>query len=161
MALFQYWLLALLQKDYMNEIFGKFETIQESGSGFARYSSVLVPLNIFFQHPLLGCGFVQFPAEYERVGYELFNRYIDSKGLATNTFMNVFAIFGGFLGVFMLCGLYKFSKLLSSGRRIYTLLFCLILFLMFSNESMPYFSFLYIFFYYGFNRKSILPTKSL
>lgn len=148
-------------EDYMNEIFGKFETIQESGSGFARYSSVLVPLNIFFQHPLLGCGFVQFPAEYERVGYELFNRYIDSKGLATNTFMNVFAIFGGFLGVFMLCGLYKFSKLLSSGRRIYTLLFCLILFLMFSNESMPYFSFLYIFFYYGFNRKSILPTKSL
>ena len=67
------------------------------------------------------------------------------KGLATNTFMNVFAIFGGFLGVFMLCGLYKFSKLLSSGRRIYTLLFCLILFLMLVMNQCLTFHF-YIFF---------------
>lgn len=151
--------LSFVTEDYVNEVFGKFETIQESGSSFARYSSVLVPLNIFFHHPLLGCGFIQFPEEYERVGYELFNRYIDSKGLATNTFMNVFAVFGGFLGVFMFWSLYNFCKLISSGNRIYAVWFCLIFFVMFSNESMPYFPFLYIFFYYGFNRKSVLSTK--
>lgn len=152
---------SFVTEEYVNEMFGKFETIQESGSGFARYSSVLVPLNIFFHHPLLGCGFIQFPEEYERIGYEIFNRYIDSKGLATNTFMNVFAVFGGFLGIFMLLGLYKFCNLLSFGSRIYTALFCLILFMMFSNESMPYFPFLYIFFCYGFNRKAFFLLKSL
>ena len=146
--------MEVLLGDYINEMFGKFETMTEYGSGFARYSSVVVPLNIFLDNPLFGCGFTQFPIEYEKTGYELFHRYIDSKGLATNTFLNIYAIFGIFFGVFMTCGLYQFCKLISRGSKFYALLFCLIYFLMFSNESMPYFSFLYIFFYYGFNRNS-------
>lgn len=146
--------MEVLLGDYINEMFGKFETMTEYGSGFARYSSVVVPLNIFLDNPLFGCGFTQFPIEYEKTGYELFHRYIDSKGLATNTFLNIYAIFGIFFGVFMTCGLYQFCKLISRGSKFYALLFCLIYFLMFSNESMPYFSFLYIFFYYGFNRSS-------
>lgn len=148
-----------IAEDYINEMFGKFETIDEYGSGFARYSSVLIPLNIFIHNPFWGCGFTQFPIEYEKFGYVLFNRYVDSQGMATNTFMNIFAIFGFLFGVYMICGLYKLSKLLSSGNKIYTLCFFLIFIMMFSNESMPYFPFLYIFLYYGFNKHSYTSNK--
>lgn len=144
---------SIIAEDYIDEMFGKFETIEEYGSGFARYSSFLIPLNIFIHNPLWGCGFTEFPIEYEKFGYELFNRYVDSQGMSTNTFMNIFAIFGCFFGLFMVYGLYKFCKLLSSGNKVYTFSFYIIFFMMFSNESMPYFPFLYIFFFYGFNKK--------
>lgn len=151
----------IIAEEYLNEMFGKFETMEEYGSGFSRYSSVIIPLNIFLENFIWGCGFTQFPIEYERIGYELFNRYVDSKGLATNTFMNVFAIFGFLFGAYMMYGLYKFCQLLSFGNRAYALCFCLIFFMMFSNESMPYFPFLYIFFYYGFNRNCLSKNKRI
>lgn len=140
---------ALDLTEWIDSLFAKFETIESEGSAFARMSSIFVPLDIFTQYPLFGCGYDQFPDEYVKSGYKLFHRYIDSKGLATNTLMNLFAIWGVFVGCGVVYGISKFIKLITKSSKRDYLFFCMIFLMLFSNESMPYWPFIYIFIIYG------------
>ena len=93
--------------------------------------------------------------EYVQVGQELYHRYVDPQGLSTNTLMNVFAVWGFFMGVFYIYGFFKLSRLISKGRNIIsTILMLICIFLMFSNENMPYWPFIYIFMFYGISAKN-------
>ena len=150
-------ILPAVDEEYINLVFSsKFDEMGTSGSGFARLSSFFIPLNIFFKYPLLGCGFDQFKFEYVQVGQELYHRYVDPQGMSTNTIMNVFAVWGLFIGMFYLYGFYKFSKLISKGRNnISLILMLLCLFALFSNENMPYWSFIYIFMFYGISTSNL------
>lgn len=152
--------LLFIGDEYIQMVFGKFDTIDSYGSGFARMSSLVIPIHIFWDYPFFGCGFEQFPEEYVRFGHQLFHREVDPQGMSTNTFMNLFAIWGIFFGAFILYGIYKFSKLIS-GRKgtTFTVLIFISILLMFSNESMPYWPFLYIFILYGIDRGYKLKTN--
>lgn len=157
-------ILPAIDEEYINLVFSsKFNEMETSGSGFARLSSFFIPLNIFFKYPILGCGFDQFKFEYVQVGQELYHRYIDPQGMATNTIMNVFAIWGGGIGLFYLYGFYKFSKLIAKGRNnISLILIVLCLFALFSNESMPYWPYIYIYMFYGISASNFhqIPLES-
>lgn len=149
-------LFPLIDEDIINLVFSnKFDEMETSGSGFARMSSFFIPLDIFLKYPLIGCGFDQFKLEYIQVGQELYHRYVDPQGLSTNTLMNVFAVWGFFMGVFYIYGFYKLSRLISKGRNIISAILMLVcIFLMFSNENMPYWPFIYIFMFYGISAKN-------
>lgn len=150
--------LPFIPTEYIEMVFGKFDTMDSYGSAFARMSSLVIPFHIFLDNPFIGCGFDKFPEDYIEIGYQLFHRFINPKGMSTNTFMNIYAIFGGIVGTFMCFGMYKFSKLfvLNKNTLVSSLIF-LSFILMFSNESMPYWPFLYIFILYGINKK--IETK--
>lgn len=156
-------ILPAIGEEYIDLVFySKFNEIETSGSGFARMSSFFIPLNIFLKYPLLGCGFDQFKLEYVQMGQELYNRYINPQGMSTNTVMNIFAIWGIFVGIFFVYGFYRLAKLITIGRNVAnSLLMVLCLFMIFSNESMPYWPFIYIFMLYGISAKNLceIPLK--
>lgn len=150
-----------INEEYLDLIFfSKFNEMETSGSGFARMSSFFVPLEIFFDYPLIGCGYKQFEFEYVKKAFELYHRYVDPHGMSSNTVMNIFAIWGVIMGLFIVYGFYKLSSLITyKDSKIVLLLILLDLFMMFSNESMPYWPFLYIFIWYGVSYKNPREIK--
>ena len=140
--------------------YNKFDEMETSGSGFARMSSFFIPLEIFLDYPLLGCGFKQFEVEYVKEAFILYGRYVDPHGMSSNTIMNIFAIWGAVFGVFVVYGFFKLSRLISYHKSILiALLLCTDLFMMFSNENMPYWPFMYIFLLYGITTKNPNSTS--
>lgn len=145
-----------IDEDYINLVFlDKFNEMETSGSGFARMSSFFIPLEIFLDYPIIGCGYKDFETEYIQHGLQLYNRYVDPHGLSSNTIMNIFAVWGFIIGGLILYGLYKLSKLITYGEsKIISYLVLTAILIMFSNESMPYWPFLYIYIIYGISEKN-------
>lgn len=116
----------------------------ESGSAYARYYSVFIPMRIMLDYPLFGCGAWEFNSvitHYKAEGDNL------TPGLITNTITTNFATSGFFYGLFYLCGFYKGVKRIT---RFITanVLYIIICFALVSCENITYsyiFSFLMIY----------------
>jgi hypothetical protein len=133
---------------FSEKLFGKLDSSNEDWSAVARLMSVIVPLSISIAHPLFGCGVKGFEVEYVSYSQQLFHISSDPFGSATNTVLNMAAIFGMWFGIWALFEMYSFVKKYKSGVFEYLLLF-LALILIFSNENVMYNIILYIIIFYG------------
>ncbi len=140
-------------------VFGKISQGEDSASYLGRVSSIIIPLNMIFDSPLWGCGISDFKELYIHTSQLIYNTSIDPDGMATNTILNLAAIFGLPLCIIILNGIYRFSMIseLSYLKKL-VLFMCIIL--LFSNESAPYSIPLYWIVFYGFFPYGNLPTRA-
>lgn len=144
---------------FQNEViygnfFAKLDRGTESASVLGRLSSVSIPLKMTFDSPIWGCGTEKFREFYMRCSEELFHETIDPQSMATNSILNASAVFGLWYGIFLIFGLYNFSKRMARRSLIGVLLTFVSLLMIFSNESMQYSLILYILIFYGLSKVS-------
>lgn len=75
--------------------------VEESGSAFARYYSVFIPMRIMLDYPIFGCGALEFNdviSQYRALGISL------TPGSITNSITTNFATSGFVVGMFYLVG---------------------------------------------------------
>ena len=133
--------------------FGKIISARESGiqsggvtSASVRYYSVVKPIEVFFEHPLLGCG-------YQNLNEKL--RFF-TFGMNTCTFVNYFAVYGVLFGTLCISGFFKFVRILCDSN-FAICLFMLIMFLITGSENYVHDAFIYAIIFYGF----ITPKNSI
>jgi hypothetical protein len=131
-------------KSRFDSIFYKLQMgTKEGGSASARYYSIIIPLKMWLDYPLFGCGNAEFNELIFRYSTETGLRL--SPGMVTNSITVIFATSGIFLGgicllgtckgVVMLCNSYKhylfiivvFLTMFACEGQIYTLIFNFIL----------------------------------
>lgn len=144
---------------FQNEViygnfFAKLDRGTESASVLGRLSSVSIPLKMTFDSPIWGCGTEKFREFYMRCGEELFHETIDPQSMATNSILNASAVFGLWYGIFLIFGLYNFSKRMARRSLIGVLFTFVSLLMIFSNESMQYSLILYVLIFYGLSNVS-------
>lgn len=122
----------LTQEDsiYYTLLLGKLE--EGNGTTIARVSSITVPLQIFFEHPL-GTGPALFNELFPLYTQRMFGLALDAD-LSTNTFTKNLAVYGPFLFMLYLVYLLRFIKSCYS-KRLTRFIFFLILLLGMSNED--------------------------
>lgn len=147
-------LLAIGISFFMNDeyiflsIFGKFDNIDSSGSGFTRLASFVLPLYIIFRYPIFGAGYEDYYILFDKYCRDIFLRSIDAHQQSTNTFMTFGAIWGVWALILFVVGIYLFSKRLCDINLVQKGIFIAIL-LMLCNEAMLYSIPLYIIIFYG------------
>lgn len=147
--------------DIAQFVFGKFSSGENSASYLGRVSSIMIPLTMIFHSPIWGCGITNFKILYIQTGSIIYHTTINPDSLATNTILNLAAIFGLPFCMVIMYGIYKFSMrpLIPRSQKL-ILLLCILL--MFSNESAPYSIPFYWLAFYGFfpsNKSTYFSTK--
>ncbi len=143
---------AFVFQDYIfgvsqNTVFGKLYTFFEyeeynftrKSSATTRYFSIIKPLELFIQHPLLGVGNAEAKAQTD---YFL-------GGNLTCTFVNWLAMYGIIYGGILICGYWKFCKRLFSETR-YALLSLVCMIMITSSEDFSINAVFYIFPFIGY-----------
>lgn len=149
-SVFIYFLGDFLLDTSTNSAFGKLIYAYENGfnknngeitSAGVRYFAFVKPIAVFWEYPILGCGFDNLKI--------ITNDY--TEGMNTCTFVNFFAVYGFFYAVICIVGCAKFTKLIAHSRAGCYWVF-LILFLTTSSEDYVRNSFLYILILYGLSK---------
>lgn len=112
----------------------------------SRLNAVYYPFIFFISSPILGVGYEKF---------SIMNRLL-CDGMATNTIINWFTIFGISFGLPCLLGLYKFLMKCCKRGHISKIGFFIAFFifiLIFSTESLLRISLIYILIFYGFSKQ--------
>lgn len=147
-----------MQEDLMGFVFDKFN----GGSGNTRSRSTVISMYILF-HDIkclfFGAGVGNLNTLYASYGSQIFNFYSHIDGMLTNTFLNSAATFGIWIFVYFVAGFYLLAKNLTKYRPSSDMYIVFIVFLLlFSNEAMYYSIFPHLMVFYGFNKKSFIPT---
>lgn len=144
-------IIFLMGTDYSEIVFGKLEKGEESASYLGRISSITIPLEMIWTHPILGCGISDFSDLYRSIAIRQYGIDIKPEGMATNTILNASSVFGIWFGIFLLWGFWKFSQKLRLSKILKLAIYiCFILAL--SNEVIMYSTFTYWFIGYGFSK---------
>lgn len=119
-----------------DEIFYKIQLgTADSGSAFARYYSLIIPMKMWWDYPLFGCGASEFNdliLRYKTMTGETLNPY-----LVTNCFTVNFATSGLIVGLFYLLGVISGTMKLCNNTRFTWAATALVL-VMFSCEGIMY-----------------------
>jgi hypothetical protein len=104
------------------------------GSFLARYASIVVNADIFFNNPFFGIGLGHYSEAYERIGLEYLGISLDTKGASTNTIMSQLAIYGliGTIPLFVL--LANLVKKLANNRFEYLVILVAVILLLSSQD---------------------------
>ena len=126
--------------------FGNKEYLLESGnrlsSASIRYFSIVKPIAVFFENPILGCG-------YNGLSEKIWNYTF---GMNTCTFINYFAVYGLAYGVIMLVGYFKNVKILNGSNNPFrNFLLFVFMFLITSTEDYVNNSFFLLLVLYGYS----------
>lgn len=132
-------------------VFGKFDNMNEYGSGFTRLASFVLPLNIILDNPFFGVGYNNYYALFDEYCQDIFYRSIDAQSQSTNTFMTLGAVWGTWFLILFLYGIYKFTKRIYADRGLIQKGLFITILLMLCNEAMIYCIPLYIIMFYGLN----------
>jgi len=143
----------IFSSDIASGVFGKLEEGEESVSYLGRLSSVTIPIDMIKIHPIFGAGIDGFKPLYESVALKQFGINIDPSGMSTNTILNAAATFGLWFGLFIIIGLFKFSKRVKVNS-VYRLLIFVSIISALSNETLIYSAFIYWFVFYGYHNWS-------
>lgn len=136
-------------EEIMTDVFGKLQRGQDSASVLGRTSSMTIPLYMMLHYPLFGTGTGSFSDIYMQYGQLLYGIRINPQGLATNTFFNSGAIFGLWIFIYIIIGMYRFCNKIFVNRKVLACFLMIIILLTFSNESMVYSPILYVLVFYG------------
>lgn len=148
--------LYVLIKASFNQIFYKLMLgTEESGSAFARYYSLIVPMRMWLDYPIFGCGASEFN--------DLIYFYPTASGermnpnLVTNCITVNFATSGIIVGLFYLFGTIKGAATLAKNYKIPIIASALML-VMFSCEGIMYSGIFNLILLYGLcvNKKSLI-----
>lgn len=143
----------IIENKTFNEIvFSKLGGVEDSNSTLGRISSLTIPFQIFKDNIYFGCGISNIEQYYTQIGIELYGLIINPSGMATNSFMNMLAIWGIIPGLFLLINTIVFSFAFTKGK-LEQFIVILILLMSFSNEAMYYSLILNFISFYGFNTK--------
>lgn len=139
-----------------NQIFYKLMLgTEESGSAFARYYSLIVPMRMWLDYPIFGCGASEFN--------DLLYFYPTASGermnpnLVTNCITVNFATSGIIVGLFYLFGTIKGAATLAKNYKI-PIIASVLMLVMFSCESIMYSGIFNLILLYGLcvNKKSLI-----
>lgn len=134
-AVFAVVLYVLIMASF-NQIFYKLMLgTEESGSAFARYYSLIVPMRMWLDYPIFGCGATEFNDLlyfYPTGTGERLTPHLVTNGITVN-----FATSGLLVGVFYLFGIIKGASILSLNYKKPIIASILVL-VMFSCESIMY-----------------------
>ena len=153
-------LLFSLLPDLYSRIFSKLSSDSASfGSGIARFASIVVNLEIFATHPLLGSGLGNYGNLFAEISNRYFEEPLEASGQSTNSFMAIFATYGLVYGFIILYALMCLvGKITKSFVLRYLLFFSMIL--MFSSQDMRYSLVFYILVFYGLRSPSSTFSRS-
>ena len=104
-------------------------------SSLSRIASFLVPIEIIKESPIFGVGLTDFVKYYETLSTRVVGYTMKADSTSTNTFLNLFAIFGIIYGGIIIKYYYHFCKLVLNKSAF---LLLIIIFIMFSSQDLRY-----------------------
>lgn len=104
-------------------------------SSLSRLSSLLTPIEIIKESPIIGVGLTKFVHYYELFSLQTVGFSMKADSTSTNTFLNTFAIFGSIYGVITLKLYYNLCKIIVKRKAIFLLI---IIFILFSSQDLRY-----------------------
>lgn len=146
--------------DIFLDTFGKFSSTSDKYvSTEARYASTTAPIDMIIDNPVLGTGMEQFSADFIKYSVKRYHHPYSRDGGATNTLLNLGAIYGIFLLFLMLRYLMKFVKMIQfkKNKTITSLLF-LSFTLILSNEEVYHTVFFMTLLMYGATKQCPLQS---
>lgn len=102
-------------------------------STLSRISSVVLPIQMWLDNPFYGIGLGHFSSLYSIYAMKEFGMDFRSDSSSTNTILNTITIYGWWIGVMVVYGMYKTTYCFVNQKNI---LLLLIFLLLFSNEEM-------------------------
>jgi len=148
----------VVESDLFLNTIGKFSISSDKYvSAEARFASTTAPLNIMFNHPVFGTGLEMFTTEFERFALRVYRVSYTRDGGATNTLLNLGAIYGVLMLCIMLRFLFKFAGMIQLRKNVILSLFLfLAMLLMLSNEEVYYTVFFMTLIMYGSTKQRSL-----
>lgn len=120
-------------------------------STLSRISSVVLPIQMWLDNPFYGIGLGHFSSLYSIYAMKEFGMDFRSDSSSTNTILNTITIYGWWIGVMVVYGMYKTTYCFVNQKNI---LLLLIFLLLFSNEEMRNSLFYNLLVAYGFASKN-------